>query len=111
MFLLKNVDISIAEGSVFSIIAILIVFTILLFLVLTVWLLALIVWLLAKLKIGKKPQEKQAEVQAPIVEQKRITIEDIKDEDMMVAALIATAEFVEETKETDARLVSIKQIG
>ena len=32
-------------------------------------------------------------------------------EDMMVAALIATAEFVEETKEKDARLVSIKQIG
>ena len=104
MFLLKNVDISISEGSVFSIIAILIVFAILLFLVLTVE-------LLAKFKIGKKPQEKQEEVQAPIVEQKRITIEDIKDEDMMVAALIATAEFVEETKETDARLVSIKQIG
>ncbi|MBR2891708.1 MAG: OadG family protein [Bacilli bacterium] len=104
MFLLKNVDINISEGSVFSIIAILIVFTILLFLVLTVE-------LLAKFKIGKKPQEKQEEVQAPIVEHKRITIEDIKDEDMMVAALIATAEFVEETKETDARLVSIKQIG
>ena len=104
MFLLKNVDINISEGSVFSIIAILIVFTILLFLVLTVE-------LLAKFKIGKKPQEKQEEVQAPIVEYKRITIEDIKDEDMMVAALIATAEFVEETKETDARLVSIKQIG
>ena len=104
MFLLKNVDISIAEGSVFSIIAILIVFTILLFLVLTVG-------LLAKFKIGKKPQEKPEKVQAPIVEHKRITIEDIKDEDMMVAALIATAEFVEETKETDARLVSIKQIG
>ena len=104
MFLLKNVDINISEGSVFSIIAILIVFCILLFLVLTVE-------LLAKFKIGKKPQVKQEEVQAPIVEHKRITIEDIKDEDMMVAALIATAEFVEETKETDARLVSIKQIG
>ena len=49
-------------------------------------------------------------VTAPIVRQ-QIKLEDIKDEDMMVAALIATAEFVEETKEKDARLVSIKQIG
>ena len=43
--------------------------------------------------------------------QKAFTAADIKDEDMMVAALIATAEYVEETKEKDARLVSIKQIG
>ena len=35
---------------------------------------------------------------------------EIKDEDMMVAALIATIDFNNETKE-DARLVSIKQIG
>ena len=35
---------------------------------------------------------------------------DIKDEDMMVAALIATIDYANETKK-DVRLVSIKQIG
>ena len=44
------------------------------------------------------------------VTSKKLTIEDIKDEDMMVAALVATADFVEETKCKDARLVSIKEI-
>lgn len=35
---------------------------------------------------------------------------EIKDEDMMVAALIATIDFTSETKK-DAKLVSIKQIN
>ena len=35
---------------------------------------------------------------------------DINDEDMMVAALIATIDYANETKK-DVRLVSIKQIG
>jgi hypothetical protein len=41
---------------------------------------------------------------------KKISIEDIKDEDMMVAALVATIDYAEEVK-TDIRLVSIKQIS
>ena len=43
--------------------------------------------------------------------QKKFSVEDIKDEDMMVAALVATADFIEETKKTDVRVVSVKQIG
>ena len=104
MFLLNNLDIKISEGSVFSLIAIAIVFSILLFIV-------LIVELLAKFKIGDKKVEESKPMQTQYVPSKKFTLEDIKDEDMMVAALIATAEFVEETEETDARLVSIKQIG
>ena len=41
---------------------------------------------------------------------KQITLDDISDEDMMVAALIASIDYREETQ-TDIRLVSIKQIG
>lgn len=41
---------------------------------------------------------------------KKISIEDIKDEDMMVAALVATIDYAEEVK-TDIRLISIKQIS
>ena len=103
MFLLKNTDINISEGSIFSIIAIVIVFANLLFIVICVE-------LLAKFKLGNKEEEPKP-VQNTYLPVKKFTIDDIKDEDMMVAALIATAEYVEETKETDARLVSIKQIG
>jgi len=47
------------------------------------------------------------QVQEP---KKPFTIADIKDEDMMVAALVATIDFANE-KKTDVRLVSIKQIS
>ncbi len=106
MFLLKNIDISLGDGAIFSLVAIVIVFAILILIVFCVNALQLF-------KKDNKPTE-QVVVNKPVVQatpQKRITLEDITDEDMMVAALIATAEFVEETKETDARLVSIKQIG
>ena len=49
----------------------------------------------------------QPVVSAP---QKAFTMEDIKDEDMMVAALVATIDYHNETKE-DVRVVSVKQIG
>ena len=56
-----------------------------------------------------KPVVKQ---QAPQVQAARpaLKLEDIKDEDMMAAALVATIDYHEETKE-DVRVVSIKQIG
>lgn len=57
----------------------------------------------------KKTVEKQVE-ETPKVERKPLTIEDITDEDMMVAALIATIDYATEVK-TDVRLVSIKQIN
>lgn len=43
-------------------------------------------------------------------EVKKLKLEDIKDEDMMVAALVATIDYHNETNE-DVRVVSIKQIG
>lgn len=103
MFLIntEHYDISFVEGLVFSLIAILLVFVVLVIIILCVTLLS---------KIKFKEKAKAAPVtSAPVA--KKLTIDDIKDEDMMVAALVATAEFVEETKEKDARLVSIKQIG
>ena len=103
MFLLKNVDIKVTDGLLFSLIAIVIVFIILFALVACVT-------LLSKIKFKEEVKKPVAAKKATSAN-KKLTIEDIKDEDMMVAALIATAEFVEETKEKDARLVSIKQIG
>ena len=48
----------------------------------------------------------------PVVEatRKTISIDDIKDDDMMAAVLVATIDYSEQTK-TDVRLVTIKQIG
>lgn len=45
-----------------------------------------------------------------ILEKKQISIDDIKDDDVMAAVLVATIDFAEETK-TDVRLVSIKEIN
>ena len=91
------------ENVLFSLVAIAIVFLVLALLV-------VIVTLMSKINFEEK---KKQEVAAPVVAQpqKKFTIDDIKDEDMMVAALVATADFIEETKKTDARVVSIKQIG
>lgn len=61
-------------------------------------------------KKGEKKEtvaKPQPVVSAP---QKAFTMEDIKDEDMMVAALVATIDYHNETKE-DVRVVSVKQIG
>ncbi len=104
MFLIKNIDITVAEGAFFSIVAILMVFTVLALLVVCVS-------LLSKIKFKEAKKESAAPVAVAAAPQKKFSVEDIKDEDMLVAALVATADFVEETKKTDARVVSIKQIG
>lgn len=103
LFLLKNEEISVADGALFSVIAMLIVFAVLAILVICIA-------ILSKIKFKK---EDKNQPQAPIFTEapKKISAEDIKDDDMMVAALVATADYVEETKKTDARVVSIKQIG
>ncbi len=64
-----------------------------------------------KMFSGKKEevQEEQA-LEVPYVAPSTLKLEDIKDEDMMVAALVATIDYHEETKK-DVRVVSIKQIG
>lgn len=104
MFLLKNINIGIVDALIFSLVAIVIVFAILILIVLAVN-------LLAKVKFKENKKEENVSAQPVQNTVKKLSVEDIKDEDMMLAALVATAEFVEETKEKDARLVSIKQIG
>lgn len=104
MFLLKNIDITALEGALFSLVAVLMVFSILALLV-------IIISLLSKIKFKEAKKEKAAPAVVAAAPQKKFSVEDIKDEDMLVAALVATADFVEETKKTDARVVSIKQIG
>lgn len=62
---------------------------------------------------SKKEEKKETVVKPQTVvsaPQKAFTMEDIKDEDMMVAALVATIDYHNETKE-DVRVVSVKQIG
>lgn len=46
----------------------------------------------------------------PTAESKKFTAEDITDEDMMTAALVAAIAYQEETKK-DVRLLSIRQIA
>ena len=88
----------------FSLVAIAIVFIVLALLV-------LIVSLMSKINFESKKKEEAPAVVASDPVQKKFTMDDIKDEDMMVAALVATADFIEETKKTDVRVVSVKQIG
>ena len=88
----------------FSLVAIAIVFIVLALLV-------LIVSLMSKINFEGKKKEEAPAVVASAPAQKKFTMDDIKDEDMMVAALVATADFIEETKKTDVRVVSVKQIG
>lgn len=101
LFLVSNEDISLVEGIVFSIIAMIIVFLMLTLLVLCIKLVS---------RIPFKDDAEVKKTQPEVKTTKKFTIEDIKDEDMMVAALVATANFVDETKSKDARLVSIKEV-
>ena len=61
-----------------------------------------------KIVKNEKPLETKKENQQTSVK-KTVKNTEIKDEDMMVAALIATIDYTNETKK-DVRLVSIKQI-
>lgn len=53
---------------------------------------------------------KKAKKESKVEERKQISIDDIKDDDMMAAVLVATIDYANETKK-DVRLISIKQIG
>ena len=112
MFLAIFEDISVFKGFegfllglLISLVAILIVFAILLIICLSVNILK---------TVGKKAlakEQEQEEANAPVVTPaKSVSIDDIKDEDMMAAVLVATIDFVSENKK-DARVVSVKQIG
>jgi uncharacterized membrane protein YhiD involved in acid resistance len=59
---------------------------------------------------SKESSEKIVLQSFPKAEPKRFTAEDITDEDMMAAALVAAIAYQEETKK-DVRLLSIRQIA
>ena len=94
-------DISVGTGAFISIVAIILVFVVLYLITLFVDFMHLF------FKNKKDNVEEKVIPAAPVNVQKS---NEIKDEDMMVAALIATIEYNQETNE-DAKLVSIKQIG
>ena len=72
--------------------------------------LALLWGIVALLKFIPAKKEKVKEEQAPVKNaEPKLRLEDIKDEDMMVAALVATIDYHEETKK-DVRVVSIKEL-
>lgn len=60
--------------------------------------------------LKRKNDATPKEVETPkSVEKKKFTIEDITDEDMMVAALVASIDFQEESK-GNVRVLSIKEL-
>lgn len=76
---------------------------------------ALAFYRLAGSKTEVKDDEREATqartpVSQPRTKPRAFSLADITDEDMMVAALIATIDYAEETKK-DVRLLSIRQIG
>lgn len=95
-----------ADAAIISVVCILIVFS----------MLALLWGIVAMFKYIAPKEENKASAPkaapAPVVSapQKAFTMDDIKDEDMMAAALVATIDYHNETGE-NVRVVSVKQIG
>lgn len=77
--------------------------------IIIVFLMLALLWGIVTLLKFVAPKEKP--VQQPVVSknEKALTMEDIKDDDMMAAALVATIDYHEETGE-NVRVVSIKEI-
>ena len=104
LFLVQNVNITFGEACLFALFSILVVFVILI-------LITLIIALMAKLKITDKKEVKQVvkPVEQPKVSRKQTKLEDIKDDDMMAAVLVATIDYANEIKE-DVHLVSVREL-
>ena len=104
LFLVQNVNIKFVEACLFGLFSILVVFVILI-------LITLIIALMAKLKITDKKEVKQVAkpVEQPVVTRKTTKLEDIKDDDMMAAVLVATIDYANEIKE-DVHLVSVREL-
>lgn len=103
MWFLANENVSFIESLGITGVCVLIVFLMLI-------LLALVVAAFEWFKPKKSEPVEEVVQPANYAQSSSLKIEDIKDEDMMVAALVATIDYHEETKE-DVRVVSIKQIG
>jgi hypothetical protein len=75
---------------------------------------ALAFYRLAGSKVETNAENEADEARNPVLvpkaESQAFSLEEITDEDMMVAALIATIDYASETKK-DVRLLSIKQIS
>jgi len=93
---MTTIYISFPEGITISLFSILIVFLILFFI-------SMVIESLKHIQLKEKKTVIVQEVK------KKITIEDIKDEDMMVAALIASIDYQQVTK-GDVQVLSIKEI-
>lgn len=104
LFLVQNVNINFGEACLFALFSILVVFVILI-------LITLIISLMAKLKLTDKKEVKQVvkPVEQPVVTRKTTKLEDIKDDDMMAAVLVATIDYANEIKE-DVHLVSVREL-
>lgn len=107
LFLALDDDVKIGEALLIALISIIIVFTVLLLIIIIINLLQKLLFTKKDVK-NEKPLETKKENQQTSVK-KTVKNTEIKDEDMMVAALIATIDYTNETKK-DVRLVSIKQI-
>ena len=104
LFLVQNVNITFGEACLLALFSIAVVFVILIFI-------TLIVSLMKKLKLNDKKEEPKV-VSKPVVQEtvrKQTKLEDIKDDDMMVAVLVATIDYANEVKE-DVHLVSVREL-
>lgn len=103
MWFLANEEVSFFDSLTITAICVLIVFIMLILLALVVAAFQL---------FNKKPVQEVVEDVQPVqyTQPSSLKLEDIKDEDMMVAALVASIDYHEEIKQ-DVRVVSIKQIG
>ena len=86
---------TLTEGLIISLFSVLIVFLILSIVAFSIYLLQYLI------------KEKQTLVKKQV--QKTFELSDIKDEDMMVAALVASIDYYDEIKK-DVRVISIKEI-
>ena len=90
------------EGAIVTVVCVAIVFL----------MLALLCGITSLIKVVNKKEQKVEEKAQPVLvtEPKQVfTMNDIKDDDMMAAALVATIDYHNETKK-DVRVVSIKEI-
>lgn len=98
----ENIE-NLAKGSIYALISIAVVFAILIIIM-------FIVMIINRINIKSSKVKSEVVTQPTTPAKKAITMEDIKDEDMMVAVLVATIDYRSQTKK-DVRLVDVKQIG
>lgn len=99
-------EVKISEALLISLIAIIIVFAVLALIIVIIAIMQKIFFSKPKPEVKEETPVKKTNVVKKESEKKNT---EIKDDDMMVAALVATIDYTNETKK-DVRLVSIKQI-